>query len=121
MAAMVDALGRLVQIDRQPLVYIYGEVQRPGAMRLERDMTLLQALATGGGLTLRGTEKGIVVHRKEADGTVRIIEPAMGDALDEGDVVFVRVSLFCGGGGHDAGAVPLDPQGAQVDGAAARQ
>jgi hypothetical protein len=33
-------------------------------MRLERDLTLMQALATGGGLTQRGTEKGIRVHRK---------------------------------------------------------
>ena len=54
------------------MVYIYGEVQRPGAMRLERDMTVMQALATGGGLTQRGTEKGIRVHRKGADGSVQV-------------------------------------------------
>ena len=42
----------------QPMVYIYGEVQRPGPMRLERGMTLMQSLATGGGITQRGTEKG---------------------------------------------------------------
>ena len=51
--------GDVVWVDRQPLVYIYGEVQRPGPMRLERGMTLMQSLATGGGLTQRGTEKGI--------------------------------------------------------------
>jgi polysaccharide biosynthesis/export protein len=66
----------------------------PGAMRLEREMTLLQALATGGGLTQRGTDKGIRVHRKGADGKVLIIEPGMTDTLREGDVVFVRESLF---------------------------
>ena len=86
--------GDTVWVERQPLVYIYGEVQRPGAMRLERDMTLLQALATGGGLTQRGTDKGIRVHRKGADGKVLIIEPGMTDTLREGDVVFVRESLF---------------------------
>jgi polysaccharide export outer membrane protein len=87
--------GDTVWVDRQPIVYIYGEVQRPGPMRLERDMTLLQALATGGGLTPRGTEKGIKVHRKEADGSVKLLEqPAMTDKLREGDVVFVRESLF---------------------------
>lgn len=87
--------GDTVWVDRQPLVYIYGEVQRPGPMRLERDMTLLQALATGGGLTLRGTEKGIKVHRKDVDGGVKLVEqPAMTEKLRDGDVVFVRESLF---------------------------
>jgi polysaccharide export outer membrane protein len=86
--------GDTVFVDRQPLVYIYGEVQRPGPMRLERDMTLLQVLASGGGLTQRGTEKGIKVHRKEADGSIQLIVPTLTDKLREGDVVFVRESLF---------------------------
>ena len=84
----------VIWVDRQPVIYIYGEVQRPGPMRLERDLTLLQALATGGGLTQRGTEKGIRVHRKGRDGKVEVIQPGMSDALREGDVVFVRESLF---------------------------
>ncbi len=86
--------GDTVWVDRQPIVYIYGEVQRPGPMRLEREMTLLQALATGGGLTPRGTEKGVRVHRKSVDGGVAVITPVMTDKLREGDVVFVRESLF---------------------------
>jgi polysaccharide biosynthesis/export protein len=86
--------GDVVWVDRQPLVYIYGEVQRPGPMRLERGMTLLQALATGGGLTARGTEKGIRVHRKNAAGAIEVQEREMSDVLREGDVVFVRESLF---------------------------
>ncbi len=86
--------GDTVWVDRQPLVYIYGEVQRPGPMRLERGMTLMQILATGGGLTPRGTEKGIRVHRKSADSTVQILTPTMDDTLKDGDVVYVRESLF---------------------------
>ena len=86
--------GDAVWVDRQPLVYIYGEVQRPGPMRLERGMTLMQSLATGGGLTQRGTEKGIRVHRKAADGRVQVITPALDDKMLDGDVVYVRESLF---------------------------
>lgn len=86
--------GDTIWIDRQPLVYIYGEVQRPGPMRLERGMTLMQALATGGGLTQRGTDKGIRVHRKGADGSIQVLEAKMDDRMREGDVVFVRESLF---------------------------
>ena len=86
--------GDAVWVDRQPVVYIYGEVQRPGPMRLERDLTLMQALATGGGLTPRGTEKGIRVHRRGSNGAVQAVETRMDDKLREGDVVFVRESLF---------------------------
>ena len=86
--------GDVVYVERGPMVYIYGEVQRPGAMRLERGMTVMQALATGGGLTLRGTEKGLRVHRKAPDGKLQVVTPAMDDALRDGDVVYVRESLF---------------------------
>ena len=86
--------GDTVWVDRQPVVYIYGEVQRPGPMRLERGMTVMQSLATGGGLTQRGTEKGIRVHRKTSDGKVQVVQPAMDDKMQDGDVVFVRESLF---------------------------
>ena len=86
--------GDTVWVDRQPTVYIYGEVQRPGALRLERGMTLMQALASGGGLSARGTEKGIRVHRRAGDGRVRVFSPAMDEPVRDGDVVFVRESLF---------------------------
>ena len=86
--------GDVVFVDRMPIVYVYGEVQRPGALRLERGMTVLQGLAAAGGLTQRGTEKGIRVHRKAADGKVQVLQPAMDDKVLDGDVLFVRESLF---------------------------
>jgi polysaccharide export outer membrane protein len=86
--------GDVVYVDRMPTVYIYGEVQRPGALRLERDMTVMQALAAGGGLTLRGTDRGLRVHRKGGDGKLVAMQPALDDRLQDGDVVFVRESLF---------------------------
>ncbi|WP_235533766.1 MULTISPECIES: polysaccharide export protein EpsE [unclassified Roseateles] len=86
--------GDVLWVDRSPLVYIYGEVQRPGPFRLERGMTLMQALAAGGGLTQRGTERGIRVHRKGADGKVQVIQAALDDGVKDGDVVYVKESLF---------------------------
>jgi polysaccharide biosynthesis/export protein len=84
----------VVYVDRMPQVYIYGEVQKPGTLRLERGMTVLQALAAGGGLTARGTQKGIRVHRRAADGTVQELTPSLQDQLLQDDVVFVKESLF---------------------------
>ena len=86
--------GDVIYVERAPTAFIYGEVQRPGPMRLERGMTVMQALATGGGLTQRGTEKGLRIHRKGADGKVQVVQPAMDDALRDGDVVYVKESLF---------------------------
>ena len=84
----------VVWVDRAPTVFVYGEVQRPGAHRLERGLTVLQALATVGGVTQRGTEKGIRLHRRGADGKVQVTQPGMDDSLRDGDVLYVRESLF---------------------------
>lgn len=86
--------GDVVYVERAPVAYIYGEVQRPGIMRLERGLTVMQALATGGGLTPRGTARGLRLHRKGVDGKLLVLLPAMGDVLRDGDVVYVQESLF---------------------------
>lgn len=84
----------IVYVDRAPHIYIYGEVQKPGLVKLERGMSVLQALAAAGGLTARGTQRGIRVHRKGPDGAVQELTPAMQEPLLQDDVVYVRESLF---------------------------
>ncbi len=91
---MVVAPGDTIWVDRAPQVYLYGEIQHPGALRLERGMTLMQAVAAGGGATPRGTLKGIKVTRHTPDGKTQTLEPSMEDTLKDGDVVYIRESLF---------------------------
>jgi polysaccharide export outer membrane protein len=86
--------GDIIFVPRAPLFYIYGEVQRPGAYRLEKDMTVMQALSVGGGLNVRGTERGIRINRHNGDGKVTTIEIRMDDLVRENDVIFVKESLF---------------------------
>jgi polysaccharide export outer membrane protein len=86
--------GDIIYVDRAPTFYMYGEVQRPGQLRLERGMTLMQALAQAGGLSPRGTERGIKVHRKDATGAVKILELKMNDPVERDDVIYVKESLF---------------------------
>jgi polysaccharide export outer membrane protein len=87
--------GDTVWVDRAPQVYMYGEVQRPGAQVLVRGTTVLQALANAGGLTLRGTQRGIKVHRRdEVTGQVTVIEPGLNDPLKPNDIIYVKESLF---------------------------
>jgi polysaccharide biosynthesis/export protein len=84
----------IIFVPRAPTFYIYGEVQKPGVYKLERDMTVMQALSVGGGLTPRGTERGIRVNRRNNAGKVESAEVGLTQPLRENDVVVVRQSLF---------------------------
>lgn len=84
----------VLYIERAPRFYIYGEVQRPGPVRLERQMTVLQALSAGGGLTPRGTERGVRIKRADAQGKIEVITAKHDDLLRPDDVVYVQESLF---------------------------
>jgi polysaccharide biosynthesis/export protein len=86
--------GDTVYVPRAPMVYIYGEVQRPGSFRIERNMTVIQALAQGGGLTARGTQRNIQLHRRNAKGAVEKLSPALTDLVQQDDVLYVQESLF---------------------------
>lgn len=86
--------GDTIFVERAPVFYIYGEVQRAGAYRLEPNMIVMQALALGGGLTPRATERGIGVHRRMPDGRFRKLEAKLTDPVQADDIVFVHESLF---------------------------
>ncbi len=86
--------GDTIFVHRAQVVYVYGEVQKAGAYRLEPHMTVMQAIAMGGGLTVRGTERGVRIHRRDGSGQVRKMDVALTDPVQTDDVVFVRESLF---------------------------
>ena len=84
----------VVFVERAPKFYIYGEVQRPGAFRLERAMTVTQALSAGGGLSLRGTERGLVIKRRDPSGQLQTIRVKSDDPVLVDDVLYVKESWF---------------------------
>ena len=86
--------GDAIYVHRAPVFYIYGEAQRPGAYRIERGMTIMQALAQGGGPTTRGSEQRLRLHRKTASGGIQQLEPQLTDAVLANDVIFVKESIF---------------------------
>ena len=86
--------GDTIYVQRAAVFYIYGEAQRPGAYRIERDMTVMQAIALGGGPTNRGSESRLRLHRKAADGHVRQIEPLLTDTVMPDDVLYIKESIF---------------------------
>ena len=86
--------GDIIYVDRAPTAYIYGEVGRPGQFRIERGMTMMQALAASGGLSAKGTQRGMKVHRRDATGNVVISDIGLNDPVNRDDVIYIKESLF---------------------------
>ena len=86
--------GDVLYVNRAPMFYIYGEVQRPGAFRLEQNMSVVQALSMGGGLNARGTQRGIMIMRRAADGKLQELDAELADPVKKDDVIYVKESLF---------------------------
>jgi len=86
--------GDVVYVPKAPMFYIYGEVQRPGGYRIEPDISVVKALSIGGGLTLRGTENGIVIKRKNGSGALQEIDAELSDPVLKDDVIYVDERWF---------------------------
>jgi polysaccharide export outer membrane protein len=85
--------GDIVLVPEMEVFYIYGEVQRPGRYRLERDMTVMQGLSVASGMTPRGSAKGIVLNRQKA-GELQASTSDLDDRLQPNDVIYVKPAVF---------------------------
>src|SRR5690349_19577061 len=86
--------GDTVFVERAPMVYVYGEVQKGGSYRLEPGMTVMQPIAMGGGITPRGTDRGIKISRVDGHGGTRRLDAHLTDRVQADDVIQVQESLF---------------------------
>ena len=86
--------GDIVLIPAMDVIYVYGQVEKPGRHRLERGMTVMQAISVSGGLTDRGTEKGLSLRRRTDRGDIVSVNSGLNDGLEPNDVVVVGESLF---------------------------
>ena len=64
-----------VAVDQRVYIYVDGAVRTPGRLveYASRPITLMQALATSGGVTDRADLKGIQILRQSANGTQTVI------------------------------------------------
>lgn len=86
--------GDMIFVQPAPVFYIYGEVQRAGAYRLEPDMIVMHALSLGGGLTPRGSDRNLSIHRRLPGGAMQKIEVKPLERVRPDDVIYVKESLF---------------------------
>ena len=86
--------GDTVSVERAPVFYVYGEVARAGAYRVEPDMTVMQAIAAGGGITPRGSEWRLKMRRLNEKGKLVESSAKLQDRVRPDDVIIVKESLF---------------------------
>jgi len=84
----------VIFVERAPHFFIYGELEHPGVYKLERSMTVIQALSVGGGLTTRGTDRGIRIKRRAANGEMVMMDVKHDDPVLADDVIYIQESLF---------------------------
>jgi len=86
--------GETVYVDRAPMFYIYGEVTRAGAYKVEPNMSVMQAIAAGGGMTPRGSDRRLKLRRTTADGKWVETDVGLQEQVRADDVIYVREALF---------------------------
>ena len=86
--------GDSVFVPKAEQFSIYGEVATPGRYRIEPGMTVIEAIARAGGITLRGSQRRIEIKRKQANGDYTTVKVKLGDLVQPDDVVQVKESIF---------------------------
>ncbi len=86
--------GDQVTVPRAEQFYIYGEVTNPNKYRIERGMTVVDAIARAGGITARGSERRVELKRLGKDGHYIVLHPKASDPVLPNDVIRVKESIF---------------------------
>lgn len=82
--------GDTLLVPEAPIVYIYGQVNSPGAIQIKRGMTVRQLLARAGGVGLAGSQKKISLYR----GETKIKRVGLEDIVQDKDTYYVRERIF---------------------------
>jgi polysaccharide biosynthesis/export protein len=75
-------------------VYVDGFVKQPGSFVLRPGMTVRQAITEAGGISERGSTRGLKIIRKDAKGKEIEIDARMSDILKANDTIRVRQRLI---------------------------
>jgi polysaccharide biosynthesis/export protein len=86
--------GEIIHVERAPVFYIYGEVTRAGAYRVEPNMSVMQAIAAGGGITPRGSDRRLKLRRAADNGKWHETDVGLQERVRPDDVIYVREALF---------------------------
>src|SRR5262249_24073604 len=85
--------GDTVYVPERGIVFVSGEVLKPGRYLMEKDTTVLKAVTLAGGFTPFAAKRSIRVKRV-VEGSPKEFQVQTDDLLQTGDVVIVPPSLF---------------------------
>ena len=85
--------GDTIYVPKAQTIYITGQVRNPGTYVLDPGMTVLQAISLAGGLTERGSDRGIKIIRI-TDGKRKEIDVKETDGVLPNDTIQIRQKFF---------------------------
>jgi len=85
--------GDVIFVPKAQTFYIQGYVRNGGILILEPGMTVEQAIALAGGLTDRGTNRGIKATRM-VNGKTTEVSLRLSDKVQPGDVITIKQRMF---------------------------
>jgi polysaccharide biosynthesis/export protein len=85
--------GDTIFVPRAETFYITGQVRNPGMFVLDPGMTVLQAISIAGGLTERGSDRGIRIIRR-VDNKRNEIDAKLTDNVKANDTIQIRQRFF---------------------------
>jgi len=85
--------GDTIFVPRAESIYVFGQVRSPGAYAIQKDTTIIQALALAGGVTENAAMNRITIVRI-VNGDTRKIKVKPTDVVKAGDTVMVPERYF---------------------------
>lgn len=84
----------VIYVPEAPVFYVYGEANRPGVYRYKPGMTVAQAIASSGGVSARGTDRGLEIDRKDEKDQLISVEASLSDEVLSNDIITIQESIF---------------------------
>jgi polysaccharide export outer membrane protein len=84
----------MIIVPQAERVYVEGHVKQPGSFMLRPGMTVRQAITEAGGISERGSTRGLKIIRKDAKGREIEIDAKMSDILKANDTIKVRQRMI---------------------------
>lgn len=82
--------GDTIIVPAAARVFVTGHVRTPGAVVLRGRLTVQQAIALAGGLTERGSNRGIKIRREVKPGKFEEVDAQLTDFVQANDTIIVR-------------------------------
>ena len=86
--------GDSIYVPRASFVFVSGEVSKPGAYKITKDLTVLKAITLAGGFTIKAWRGRTKIIHKNEDGSEVTVRARMDDIVSPDDMILVPESFF---------------------------